>query len=225
MNSIPTAMVIMKPYYQKDGLTIYHGDAREIAPSLGFGGLVLTDPPYGINRPTNYASRGRGRLAQCKDYAPVRGDDAPFNPEWLLGIGKARILWGANHYADSLPPVSGWLVRDKERPDELDQSTCELAWTDCIKGVRRFRWLWNGMMRRGDEALVHPTQKPEALMEWCIGRAGLDCPILDPYMGSGTTLVSAKAAGFSGIGIELEEAYCEVAAKRLSQSVFDFKGA
>ena len=214
----------MKPYFDDGQCVIYHGEAREIVPTLGFNGLVLSDPPYGIAHPTDYKARGRGSLAPCKNYAPVYGDDAPFDPTWLLSVGTARILWGGNHYAHHLPPSGGWLVWDKERPDDLDQATCELAWTDCVKGVRRFRWLWHGMMRRGDDVLEHPTQKPEALMRWCLSLRWTEGfqTVLDPYMGSGTTLRAAKDCGRRSIGIEIEERYCEIAAKRLSQQVLDF---
>jgi site-specific DNA-methyltransferase (adenine-specific) len=211
----------VRPYYEHGGISIYHGDSREIAPGLGFDGLVLTDPPYGIAHPTDYKRRGRGNLAQCRDYAPVHDDNRPFDAGWLLTIGKARIIWGGNYFTDALPPVNGWLVWDKERPDELDQATCELAWTDCVKGVRRFRHLWNGMMRASDDALEHPTQKPEALMRWCLSMRWTRefTSVLDPYMGSGTALVAAKDLGMRAIGIEIEERYCEIAAKRLQQEV------
>jgi site-specific DNA-methyltransferase (adenine-specific) len=209
------------PYYEHGGIVIYHGDCREIMPSLGLFDAVVTDPPYGIAHPTDYARRGRAPAAPCRDYAPVHGDDAPFDPRWLLGIGGAHILWGANHYASRLPDSGGWLVWDKERPDDLDQATCELAWTDCVKGVRRLRYLWNGMIRKGDEDLVHPTQKPTALMAWCLTLRWTNeyATILDPFMGSGTTLRAAKDLGRKAIGIEIEERYCEIAAKRLEQEV------
>jgi site-specific DNA-methyltransferase (adenine-specific) len=218
--------VAVKSYYESGGITIYHGDCREIVPSLGFGGVVLADPQYGIGHPTDYASRRRGALAACKDYLPVRGDDGPFDPRWLLNIGVARILWGANHYASRLPDSGGWLVWDKERPDDLDQATCELAWTDCIKGVRRFRHLWNGMMRASEKApLQHPTQKPVALMRWCLSFPWTPAgDVLDPYMGSGTTLVAAKDCNRRAIGIEIEERYCEIAARRLDQEVLNLVG-
>jgi len=213
----------MKPYYEQDGITIYHGDCREILPGLAFDGLVLTDPQYGIDHPTDYHTRGRGALATCRDYPRVHGDDKPFDPRWLLTIGAARIIWGANYFAPLLPSVNGWLVWDKERPDDLDQATCELAWTDCVRGVRRFRYLWNGMIRAGDDYLEHPTQKPEALMRWCLNlrwTVGF-ADVLDPYMGSGTTLRAAKDCSRRAIGIEIEERYCEIAARRLDQGVLD----
>lgn len=215
----------MKPYYQHGGITIYHGDCREVLPGLSGVNLVLTDPPYGINHPTDYKVRGRGGLTDCSDYPRVFEDDRPFDPTTLLKY--PCILWGANYYADKLPPKSGWLVWDKERPDTLDQSTCELAWSNFVKGVRRFRYLWNGCMRAGKDALVHPTQKPEALMVWCLGLPWTpDGLVLDPYMGGGATLVAAKRGGRRAIGIEVEEAYCEIAAKRLAQEVlFPAEGA
>jgi len=211
----------MKPYYEHSGITIYHGDCRDIVPILGFSGLVLTDPPYGIAHPTNYKARGRGKLAACRDYVPFHDDNKPFDPSWLLTIGDARIIWGGNWFADKLPNSGGWLVWDKERPDDLDQATCELAWTDCVRGVRRLRLLWNGMMRATKETLSHPTQKPERLMGWCMCLKWTRefTSVLDPYMGSGATLVAAKNLGRTAVGIELEERYCEIAAKRLSQEV------
>lgn len=217
-----------EPYYQDEYATIYHGDSREIAPIVSCD-LVLADPPYGIDHPTDYSSRGRDGITACNDYPPVHGDDEPFDPRWLLDIGRGRILWGANHYADRLPPQSGWLVWDKERPDDLDQATCELAWSDCVKGVRRFRHLWNGAIRASENgsSLVHPTQKPVELMQWCMTLRWTDGydSILDPFMGSGTTLVAAKNLGRKAIGIEIEERYCEIAAERLSQGVLALEGA
>jgi site-specific DNA-methyltransferase (adenine-specific) len=213
----------LKLYYEHAGITIYHGDAREIFPSLDCD-VVLADPPYGISHPTDYAKRGRGKLANCSDYAPVFEDDVPFDPSYLLR-GAQVILWGANYFADKLPPASGWLIWDKERPHELDQATAELAWTNCVKGARVFRHMWNGMLRASEpETAVHPTQKPIALMKWCLTlrwiKEGVVC---DPYMGSGPTLIAAKDLGRKAIGIEIEEKYCEIAAKRLSQEVMQFR--
>jgi site-specific DNA-methyltransferase (adenine-specific) len=221
----------MTPYYQDSAVTIYHGDCREILPSLDVA-IVLTDPQYGINHPTDYASRGRANLAACSDYLRVHGDDGPFNPDHLIrfayraGRALPMILWGGNHYASRLPDSDGWLVWDKERPDALDQSTCELAWTNCIKGVRRFRHLWHGMMRASEHgaSLQHPTQKPVALMRWCLSFTAWlpDGTVCDPYMGVGATLRAAKDLGRKAIGIEIEERYCEIAAKRMSQEVLQF---
>ena len=210
---------MMKPYYDHAGITIYCGDCRDVLPGLDPVDLVLTDPPYGISHPCNYKSRGREALALCRDYPDVYDDDKPFDPAPY--INQPAILWGANHYANKLPNSGGWLVWDKERPDDLDQATCELAWSNCVKGVRRKRYLWNGMIRAGNDELFHPTQKPIGVMRWCLLlRWTLDKQlILDPFMGSGTTLRAAKDLGRKAIGIEIEEKYCEIAAKRLGQEV------
>lgn len=207
------------PYYQRGGITIWHGDCRDIAPRLPIADIMHTDPPYGIAHPTDYGARGRTKLAQCRDYAPVHGDDKPFDPRWLLPLARRHILWGANHYANLLPPTGGWLVWDKQRPDDLDQATCELAWTDCVKGVRRLVHLWNGMMRASREPLVHPTQKPEALVRWSLSlRWTRDvADVLDLYMGAGSTLAACAALGIPATGVEIVEAYCEAAARRCDE--------
>jgi hypothetical protein len=214
----------MKPYYDHAGITIYHGDARKLLADMDFA-LIVTDPPYGISHPTAFAARGRDNLAACQNFVPVHGDSEPFEPEFLQEANVPMALWGANYYADKLPPTSGWLVWDKERPADLDQATAELAWTDFVKGVRVFRHLWHGMMRASENeaSLVHPTQKPVALMKWVLGlRWTPEGTVCDPFMGSGSTLVAAKDLGRRAIGIEIHEPYCEIAAKRLSQEVLQF---
>ena len=188
-----------------------------------FADVLAADPQYGIAHPTDYHSRGRSKLATCSDYVSVHGDDEPFDPSHLLALDLPTVLWGGNHYASRLPDSAGWLVWDKERPDMLDQATCELAWSNFVKGVRRFRYLWNGMIRAGDETLVHPTQKPIALWKWVLTLPWTPAgAVLDPYMGAGSTLIAAKDLNRRAIGIEIEEKYCEIAAKRLSQEVLQF---
>lgn len=213
----------MTPYYQDNSCTIYHADCMDILPTIPPVDLVLTDPPYGISHPTNYDARGRGKLAKCNDYSPVFNDNKPFDPKPFLSIGNAHCFWGGNYY--DLPKTNGWLVWDKERPHELDQATAELAWTDFVKGVRVFRYMWNGMIRAGERGEnYHPTQKPVDLMRWVLNLkwtpAGL---IFDPFMGSGPVLRAAKDLGRKAIGIEIEEKYCEIAAKRLEQEVLQFQ--
>lgn len=214
----------MKPYYQDDYVTIYNANCYEILKDLPKCELLLTDPPYGISHPTDYKTRRRGGITECRnDYAPVTGDDEPFDPTPFLGIADKHIFWGANYFANKLPNVSGWLVWDKMRPDELDQATCELAWSDCVKGVRRFRQLWNGCMRQKDkgEEYVHPTQKSLDVMRWCLSlkwTKGVKT-VIDPFGGSGTTGRAAKDLGIKCILIEIEEPYCEISANRMRQEV------
>jgi site-specific DNA-methyltransferase (adenine-specific) len=213
----------VKPYYERNGIVIYHGDCREILPSIK-ADVVVTDPPYGVNAVTRGRTFGTSNAAQTREYIPVHGDDAPFDPSGLLALDLPSILWGANHYASRLPDSPSWLVWDKR--DDCGSNPladCELAWTNLGGPARRIRHLWMGMLRAGDPVTrSHPTEKPTAVMRWCLGF----CPegiVLDPFMGSGTTLVAAKLEGRKAIGIEIEERYCEIAAKRLAQEVLQWE--
>jgi site-specific DNA-methyltransferase (adenine-specific) len=199
---------------------LYLGDCLDILPALPKVDAVITDPPYGIAHPCNFASRGRGKLAACNDYSDVHHDDRPFDPKHILSLGVPTALWGGNYFADKLPACSGWLVWDKERPDDLDQATCELAWTNYVKGVRRFRHLWNGMMKaseRGEN--YHPTQKPSALGTWVLQLPWTPTgTILDPYMGGGYMGVACAQLGRKFIGIEIEPKYFDIACRRIEQA-------
>lgn len=214
-------------FYESDGVTILHGDCRELLTDIDPAtvALVLTDPPYGVSEPTNRKERGRTKAAECNDFPPVYGDDQPFDPTHLFRF-KRLVLWGANYYADRLPTSPSWLVWDKR--DGLpsnDNADVELAWTNLGGPARSYRHMWNGMVKASErtERRCHPTQKPVSLMSWIIeNRTQPGDLILDPYMGGGSTLVAAKRAGRRAIGIEYEERYCETAAARLAQgSLFD----
>lgn len=212
----------MKPYFEKNGVTLYHADCRDVLPLLAPGSVeaVVTDPPYGIAHKCNFGERGRSVLAACNNYEDVYDDDKPFDPSHLLALNLPTILWGGNHFASKLPDSSGWLVWDKDRPDDLDQSTCELAWTNYVKGVRRFKHLWNGMMKASERGLsYHPTQKPVALFAWIIETFAPFGGILDPYMGAGPCGVACAHKGRSYIGIEIVEEYCEIAARRIEAAL------
>jgi DNA modification methylase len=204
------------------------GDALEVERYIpaGFFACVSTDPPYGIDHPCNFHQRGRDKLARCNDYASVKGDDAPFDPTWILTLDVPSVLWGANHYSDKLPNSSGWLVWDKERPDDLDQATCELAWTNCVKGVRRFRHLWNGMMRASEHGEnYHPTQKPVALYEWVLSLRWIPSgPIFDPYMGAGPGGIAAIRARRKFVGCELEPTHYATACDRIRREWETYQG-
>lgn len=218
-----------KPYYQDDAVTIYHGDCREVLPELDPVDLVLTDPPWGtatncdssrFSPPATGWWRNADRSLQRHNYCSrMKGDSEPFDPVHLLTVGKAHIIWGGHSFANRLPPSPGWLVWDKRKGIEdctWPMSEAELAWTDIGKGIHVFRHRWMGLVRETEQGQHHhPTQKPVSLMIWCLERwKGL---VLDPYMGSGTTLRAAKDLGRKAIGIEIEERYCEIAAQRMAQ--------
>ena len=212
----------MTPYYEHNGITIYHGDCREILPRLGPADLLLTDPPYGIGEARG-KNKSRSRIALAKDYGSAAWDDRP-PPAWLIELMREKATWqiifGGNYF--SLPPSSCWLVWDKDNGDN-DFADCELAWTNLPRAVRRKRHRWAGMLQENmgaKEEREHPTQKPLHVMTWALSLAPSEVvTVLDPFMGSGTTLVAAKQLGKSAIGIEAEERYCEVAARRLGQGV------
>lgn len=212
----------MKPYYDDGkGIVIYHGDCREILPSLEPVDLVLTDPPYGIRADKGQmqrANKQNGRaLAPSRDYGSSDWDNAPPCAEMLQAIiskAERAILWGGNFF--NLPVSRAWLVWDKETGDN-DYADAELAWTNLNQPVRLIRHQWKGFLQAWDEERFHPTQKPQPVMRWCLSLVPDAHTILDPFMGSGTTLRAAKDLGRRAIGIEIEEKYCEIAAKRLAQ--------
>lgn len=202
-----------KPYYQDELVTIYHGDCRGILPTLEPVDLVLTDPPYGVAM-----LRGDSRVK-----AAIANDAQPPDIRFLLNIPKA-IIWGGNNFCDQLPRSTGWLVWYKHFPDMSRHSQAELAWTNTTRTIRHYQEAYHGFMRKAD-GWLHPTQKPPGLMRWCLGLAPDAQSVLDPFMGSGTTLRAAKDLGLRAIGIEIEEKYCEIAAKRMAQGALNFTDA
>lgn len=206
----------MKPYYESRGITIFHGDCHEILPQLDPVGIVVSDPPYGMNYKPKRGSDGSKLYTEG-----VYGDDAPFDPAHLFRF-STLILWGANWYAQKLPPSGGWLVWDKtpNGPKKgFIASHAELAWTNAITRTMKLPLQWGGEAHNGEEHF-HPTQKPVSLMRWCMTEVSPGLTrVVDPYMGSGSTLVAAKEIGRRAVGIEIDEKYCEVAARRLAQEV------
>ena len=197
------------------------GDCLEILPTLEGVDSVLCDPPYGIGE-TGSTNKTRGKLAVSKDYGSKSWDNKA-NQEWIDAILKLdvpSIIFGGNYY--TLPPTSCWLIWDKEN-GKTDFADCELAWTNLKKAVRLVKWKWQGMLQKNmghkKEERVHPTQKPVGVMEWCITHLPKDTQtILDPFMGSGTTLVACAKMGRAGIGIELDPDYFEIACKRVAEA-------
>jgi DNA modification methylase len=215
----------MKPYYQDDYVTIYHGDCREILPSLPKVDLVLTDPPYGIGE-SSKKHESRGKLCKAGGYGQSDWDDEPISQSlWndiAFNYSDYSIVWGGNFY--NTPASSCWLVWDKDNGSN-DFADCELAWTNIKCAVRKLRYRWNGMLQepgKPHEKRQHPTQKPLLVMSWAISKSPKSQTILDPFMGSGTTLRAAKDLRRKAIGIEIEEKYCEISAKRMAQEVLNF---
>lgn len=220
----------MTPYYSDDLVTIYHGRCEEIIPEIVGGvSVIVTDPPYGIAWDVRGGigpkSRSASRARRGALFPSIEGDDQPFDPAPLLALGLPTVMFGANHYSERLPASPSWLIWDKRGRNHWhsDQGDAELAWSNLGGPIRVFRQIDNGGRGRAEDRGIggyrpHPTMKPVGVMRWIVGR----CPdglVLDPYMGSGSTIIAAKSLGRAAIGIEIVERYCEEAARRCSQEV------
>lgn len=212
----------MQPYFQEEGITIYCGDMREVLPTIEKSELLLTDPAYGIDADRDRKCAKNG----WRDFGSTGWDKHRTTSDEIrlaLSAAKNAIIWGGNYFSDCLPPSMGWLSWDKGQRD-FSLADMELAWTSYWAASRRLVLPRAAVVRER----VHPTQKPLALMVWCIEwadrRAGLGGvkSVIDPFMGSGTTLRAAKDLGRKAIGIDIEERYCEIAADRLRQGVLAF---
>jgi len=217
----------MKPYYDQGGIQIYHGKCEAVMPTLHDSAfdLVLTDPPYGMNYESNHYKHGNPHKA-------IAGDNAfPVAVlENLIKCAKTGVLafcrWDN---LESFPKPKSFIVWEKNNHTAGDlEHEYARQWEACA-------W-WPGSAHRWAKgrpqdiikcdrvapgSLLHPTQKPVELMGMLISQNACEV-VLDPYMGSGTTLRAAKDLNLKAIGIEVEERYCEIAAKRLQQEVFSF---
>jgi site-specific DNA-methyltransferase (adenine-specific) len=203
-----------KRFEQIGQCSLYLGDCREILPYIEGVNALVSDPPYGIS----YKSpSGRGETVRG-DYPIIHGDDQPFDPTPFLGYSQV-VLFGANHYADKLPPSAKWLVWDKrDGGTPNNNSDCELAWVKNGGSARLIRHLWNGMLKASekDDRRVHPTQKPVAVMEWVLKQATKEGDlVLDPFLGSGSTGIACLKLGRRFVGIEIEPTYFDAACARL----------
>lgn len=221
----------MKPYYEQSGVTIYHGTALAVLDE--FDGnrtqpfdLLLTDPPYGIGEARG-KNKSRSNVAEARDYGVSSWDDRPACEAIALArrLCRWQVIFGGNYY--DLPPSKCWLVWDKDN-GQNDFADCELAWTNLDKAVRKLTYRWAGMLQEPGcphEVRQHPTQKPEPVMRWALLQAPQDVrTVLDPFIGSGTTVVACKRLGRAAIGIERDERYCEMAVERLRQEALPLVG-
>ncbi len=235
----------MKPYYEQDGITIYQGRCQDVLPTLRAGSvdLVLTDPPYGIGGGAAFVRRG-GIAIERNDEAGWNAA-VPWN-EWLPAAFSALVPDGYIATFHDLAGIRGTLdaltaagfepwrryFLVKSAPPPTPRATFASGVEECVIARRRGpnrRWYgggatpnrWIGLTpNRLNADHGHPAEKPVAPMRSLIGAL---CPtgglVLDPFAGSGTTLRAAKDLGMRAIGIEIEERYTEIAAKRLQQAV------
>lgn len=195
--------------------TLYCADCRDVLPTLSGVDAVVTDPPYGIrHRRGVCGNRGKGLSLGTTG---IIGDDQPFDPTPWLQFPDV-ILWGANYYR---LPVGRTLIWDKTFGGGAgDFSEAEIGWHNQLGATRMFRHLWMGVQRASQVGAErqHQTEKPIALMEWCLGFFPNAQTILDPFMGSGTTGVACARLGRKFIGIEIEPRYFDIACRRIEQA-------
>lgn len=177
--------------------------------------LIITDPPYGLG----IAQKGRVGLSQLfepKSWDAQRPPRIYFNE--MRRISQHQIIWGGNYFADYLPPSRCWLAWWKNAG--LPRHTfadCELAWTSFDRPAYVFNSRWRGGIKDSKEPrYAHPTQKPLALMAWCVDLfSAPGSLIVDPFLGTGTTALAAISLGRRCIGIEREPEYLDIARRRL----------
>ena len=201
--------------------------------------LVFTDPPYGVNivnvdkdggdKPfgsqkgkVGFGEKGKNKILNCNTYMPIKGDEttdtARLNYEIVKELSKNQIIFGGNYFTDFLPPKACWCIWDKENTGNF--ADVEMAWTSFDKGAKLYKWLWNGLCRKGERAVegktrVHPTQKPVGLIAQILKDFTKEKDvILDCFGGSGSTLIACEQIERECFMIEYEPHYCDVIIKR-----------
>ena len=192
--------------------------------------MVFTDPPYGIDvvqgdkiggdKP--FGSVGGNNIVKANKYMAIKGDEttdtARLNFEIVKELSENQIIFGGNYFTDILPPKACWCIWDKENTGNF--ADVEMAWTSFDKGAKLYRWLWNGLCRKGERAVegksrVHPTQKPVGLIaEILKDFTKEDDTILDCFGGSGSTLIACEQIDRTCYMIEYEAHYVDVIIKR-----------
>ena len=206
---------MVKPYYEDESVVIYNADCRDVLPTLDKVDLVLTDPPYGIERfkkgfgTTRFRGHGAEKVGIEWDVAPTKE-----TLNLILSSGTNAIVWGYNNLP--LPRSEHFLVWDKFQSVD-NFASAELAYVNASIPAKVFRYPIHNHNHTKNGG--HPTEKPVSVMRWCIEFFPDARTVLDPFMGSGTSLRAAKDLNRKAIGIEINERYCEIAAKRMSQLV------
>ena len=198
--------------------------------------LAIVDPPYGIGKHNSIAAgtmgkkiekNGKTTYIKRMNKTEKNWDNEPPNINYfkeLLRVSKNQIIWGANHFIENIPSAnsSSWVVWDKKN-GKTYQSDCELAYTSLNKAVRKFAYLWSGMIQEQQnkdlvEKRIHPTQKPVKLYEWLLmNYAKKGDKILDTHLGSGSIAIACHNLGYHLTACELDKEYYYSAMKRINQ--------
>ncbi len=206
----PNCKQMVKPYYEEDGIVIYNADCREVLPQLAPVDLVVTDPPYGCGKAEWDSSFPTEWYVEAKRLAPttcvITGSAGLPDSIKLVGADFLDVIAARNLNGMTRGPLGfgNWLA-------------AVVAGTKPPQGINCFDFTVNGEMP------AHPSPKPLRYMQKLLARMlPKGGSLIDPFMGSGTTLRAAKDLGLKAIGIELEKRYCEIAVQRLRQQVLQF---
>ncbi len=177
--------------------------------------MVFTDPPYGIDVVGGGGNIGGDtKNAKAGKYRKVINDDKVYDPQHLFTMAENLVVFGANYFSDKLPKGQ-WIVWDKNRPKGTTFSDCELAWTNG-KGIaiKKYKCTWDGFHREGESGKrTHPTQKPIKLFVDIFNDYQFD-RCIDPFLGSGSTLIACEKTNRKCYGMEIDPHYCDVIVKR-----------
>lgn len=190
--------------------TLILGDCSEVMPTLARVDAVVTDPPYGIGQDGGRGHRlsSRAKVQARKGWDGGRPEAELF--DMLRRLSDEQIIWGGNYFADILPPRMGWLYWQKLIGGDFSDG--ELAWTSRERALKEFSY------RKTNAEMEHPTQKPVALMKWCLGFVPAARVVMDPFMGVGSTGVACVQMGRSFIGIERDPDYFDIACRRIEEA-------
>lgn len=218
-------------------------DGMKVFPDKFFD-LAIVDPIYGDVTGNGYTTskydKTSHHIGKCaaneKAYHRAIWEQPKTTPEYfkeLFRVSKNQIIWGANFFTENLPSSQGWIVWDKQRPENVSFSDSELAFTSFNVKQRIFRFMWNGMLQ-GDmkhkENRIHVTQKPIALYKWLINIfANPDDIILDTHVGSASSLIACYNTRHRFVGFEIDQIYYKDSLQRLQteqsqMTIFDYIG-
>ena len=219
------------PYYSDDAVTLYHGNCLELADLWTVADVLVTDPPYGTQMQATGKSAHRGGYGRRNLHDPgdgigarIANDETTDARDAMLALWGARpaVLFGSPRLPDPPGEWADRLVWDKQRPGMNGGAFRYTHEAIYARGMVRADNSTFSILAAFPDQSDHIHAKPVRLMSVLVST----CPpgvIADPFAGSGSTLVAAKALGRKAIGVELEERYCEIAARRLSQGVLDFE--
>ena len=213
-------------------MKLINDDCMNIMPNYpdDYFDLAIVDPPYGIKE-DGKSNHSRSILAETTKFTPKDWDknspDKSYFDE-LLRVSKNQIIFGANHFISKIPYDSScWVVWDKEN-GASDFADCELAWTSFKTAVRKYKFMWAGMLQgnmKEKQVRIHPTQKPKQLYSWLLETyAKPTDKILDTHLGSGSSAIACHYFGIKEfVGIEIDKEYFDMASERIEKQTMQIK--